>query len=152
VGATIQDAVAIRRPIGEVFRYVLDLETSIGAFDPDVESVDRTPRGPVAAGTTFVLWQSFLGRRLSAKVRYTAVEPDERIEFEASLGPLATTAVMSFEDVDGRTMLDFRGDARPVGPFNVLAPLMKALIGGVWRKRLRRLKRTLESRGLASNP
>jgi len=54
--------------------------------------------------------------------------------------------------VDGRTTLDFRGDAPPVGPFNVLSPLIKTIIGGVWRKRLRRLKRTLESSGLDANP
>ncbi len=145
MGVTIQDAVVIGRPVQEVFRYVLDLETSIEAFDPDIESVDRTPSGPIAAGTRFLLWQTFLGRRVAARVLYIAVKPDRLIEFEASIGPLATTAVMSFDAVDAGTMLRFRGDARPAGPFNVLSPLMTRVIGGVWRKRLRRIKRVLES-------
>jgi Polyketide cyclase / dehydrase and lipid transport len=148
VGASIHDTVLISRPVEEVFRYVLDLETSIDAFDPDVESVERTPTGPIAAGTRFALRQTILGGRLTAHVLYTRVEPDRTIEFEASLGPLATSAVMAFEEVASGTMLTFRGDARPAGPFNVLSPLLKSVIGGVWRKRLRRLKRALESRGV----
>ena len=146
MGALLVSAVVINRPIAEVFAYVLDLESSFKAFDPGVESVDRTPSGPIGAGTEFTLWQTVFGRRLSAKVLYTAVEMDRTIEFEAWSGPLATAAVFRFDTEAGATSIRFRGDARPTGPFNVLSPLLKAVIGRVWRTRLRRLKTMLESR------
>lgn len=146
MGARLESGIVIKRPVQEVFAYVLDLQESFRAFDPDVESVDKEPDGPIAAGTTFRLWQTVLGRRISALVRYTAVDPDRRIEFVALAGPLATAAVLSFEANDRGTFVRFRGDARPTGPLGVLGPVVKAVIGSVWRKRLRRLKGDLESR------
>ena len=152
MGTAIRSSVVIHRTVAQVFAYVADVETSIEAFDPDVDSVNRTPGGAIGAGTRFVLEQTLLGRRLTATVLYTAYEPNRQIEFEASAGPLATIAVLSFQDMQGDTRLTFSGDARPTGPFDVLAPLLKLVIGGVWRRRLRRLKKAIESDQHSAQP
>jgi hypothetical protein len=145
MGAVLESAIVIQRPIDKVFGYVLDLEQSFRAFDPDVESVEKTPSGPIGAGTTFLLCQTVVGRRLCARVVYTAVELDRAIGFDASAGPLSTTATLTFQTENRGTSVHFRGDAGPTGPSNVLSPVIKIVIGRVWRNRLRRLKRILES-------
>ena len=152
MGTAIRSSVVIRRSVAQVFAYVADVETSIEAFDPDVDSVSRTPGGEIGAGTRFVLEQMLLGRRLTATVVYTGFVPNRRIEFEATAGPLATTAALLFEDLRGDTTLSFSGDARPTGPFDVLAPLLKLVIGRVWRRRLLRLKTAIESAPHAAPP
>jgi hypothetical protein len=99
-----------------------------------------------------VLPQTVLGRRLTATVIYTGFVANRTIEFEATAGPLATTAVLSFQDVHGDTRLSFIGDARPTGPFDVLAPLLKLVIGRVWRRRLQRLRKAIESDQHSAEP
>jgi hypothetical protein len=144
MGALLESAIVIQRPIDEVFGYVLNLERSFRAFDPDVESVEKAPSGPIGAGTTFHLCQTFVRRRLCAKVVYTAIELDRVIGFDASAGPLSTSAVLTFQRENRGTSVHFRGNAGPTGPANVLSPVIKIVIGRVWRNRLRRLKRVLE--------
>ena len=145
MGARLDTSTVIERPISQVFAYVLNLQESFRAFDPAVESVDKTPDGPISTGTAFRLWQTVFGRRISAQVRYTAVQADREIAFVASAGPLSTTAVLSFAIDNRGTAVRFVGDAGPTGPFNLLSPLVQTVIGGVWAKRLRRLKRDLEA-------
>jgi hypothetical protein len=152
MGAAIRSSVVIHRAVAQVFAYVADVESSIEAFDPGVDSVSRTPGGAIGAGTRFVLEQTMLGRRLTATVVYTGFEPNRMIEFQASAGPLATSAALWFQEVDGDTRLAFRGDARPTGPFDVLAPLLKVVIGRVWRRRLQRLKKAIESDRHSAQP
>lgn len=146
--ARMESTVVIERPVEEVFGFVLDL-TNIPSMDPSVESVERTSEGPVTAGTTFRLRQKAppLGRLRDALVRYTAVEPNRKIVFEARVGPIAPTASLTFERANGGTRVTFRGDPNPVGPFKLLSPLINRQGQRMWDKRLARLKTTLETPG-----
>ena len=57
-------------------------------------------------------------------MRYTTVEPNRKIEFEAMVGPISPTARLTFEQANGATKVIFRGEPNPVGPFKVLSPLI----------------------------
>src|SRR5829696_10081399 len=90
---TMESTVIIERPVEEVFAFVVDL-TNVPSMDPSVQSVEKISEGPIDAGTTFRMRQKAppLGKVREASVRYTAVEPNRKIEFEAMVGPIAPTA------------------------------------------------------------
>src|SRR5215203_5683848 len=143
---TMESTVIIERPVEEVFGFVLDL-TNIPSTDPSVRSVEKTSEGPIEAGSTFLMRQEAppMGKVREATVRYTAVEPDRNIEFEAMVGPISPTARLTFEQANGETRVRFRGEPNPVGPLKVLSPLISRQGQRMWDKRLAGLKSTLES-------
>jgi|SRR5215204_685935 len=142
----MESTVIIERPLEEVFGFVVDL-TNIPTADPSVRSVEKTSEGPIDAGTTFLMSQEAppLGKVREARVRYTAVEPNRSIEFEAMVGPIAPTARLTFERADGATRVTFRGEPNPVGPLKVISPLISHQGQRMWDKRLAGLKSILEA-------
>ena len=85
----MESTVIVERPVEEVFGFILDL-TNVPSMDPSVQSVEKTSEGPIEAGTTFRMRQKAppMGKVREASVRYTAVEPNRKIEFEAMVGPI----------------------------------------------------------------
>ena len=142
----MESVVIIERPVEEVFGFVVDL-SNIPSTDPSVQSVEKTSEGPIDEGTTFLMRQKAppLGKVREASVRYTAVEPNRKIEFESMVGPISPTASLTFEQANGGTRVTFRGEPNPVGPFKLLSPLIGRQGQRMWDKRLARLKSTLES-------
>ena len=142
----MESTVIIERPVEEVFGFVLDL-TNIPSTDPSVRSVEKTSEGPIEAGSTFLMRQEAppVGKVREATVRYTAVEPDRAIEFEAMVGPITPAARLTFEQADSGTKVTFRGDPNPVGPLKIISPLISYQGQRMWDKRLAGLKSTLEA-------
>jgi len=142
----MESTVIIERPVEEVFGFVLDL-TNIPSTDPSVRSVEKTSEGPIEAGSTFLMRQEAppMGKVREATVRYTAVEPDRNIEFEAMVGPITPTAKLTFEQANGGTKVTFRGEPNPVGPLKIISPLISRQGQRMWDKRLAGLKSTLEA-------
>jgi uncharacterized membrane protein len=142
----MESTVIIERPVEEVFGFVLDL-TNIPSTDPSVRSVEKTSEGPIEAGSTFLMRQEAppVGKVREATVRYTAVEPNLNIEFEAMVGPITPTARLTFEQADSGTKVTFRGDPNPVGPLKIISPLISYQGQRMWDKRLAGLKSTLEA-------
>lgn len=150
MGVKIESSVLIARPVEEVFPFLLDLEKATKS-DPSVESVVKTPEGPVGVGTRFRLRQRppamarFLGRRPESTMVYTRVEPNREFEFDAELGPLSPHMRVSFEPAKGRTRVTVWGGGEPRGPFKLLARPLQRIGQRVWDERLARVKATLES-------
>ena len=140
----MQSAVTIRRPLDEVFRFFLALDENAPRTDPGVESVVKTPDGPTQAGTTFRFRQVRGGKTRETTTRFTSLEPDRRIDFEAEIGPMRPRCTLAFERTDGGTRVTFRGDSNPVGPFRLLSPVFNRKGQQVWDQRLARVKAVLE--------
>src|SRR5215213_266785 len=142
----MESIVIIERPVEEVFGFVLDL-TNIPSTDPSVRSVEKISEGPIEAGTTFLMRQEAppVGKVREATVRYTAVEPNRNIEFEATVGPITPTARLTFEQANGGTKVTFRGEPNPLGPLKIISPLISYQGQRMWNKRLAGLKSTLEA-------
>jgi uncharacterized protein YndB with AHSA1/START domain len=142
----MQSEVTIRRPVDEVFGLFVDLDKYALQVDPGAESVVKSPDGPTAPGTEFRFRQYNLGKMRETVTRYTAVEPNRRIEFEAEIGPMRPKCDLTFEPIEGGTRLMFSGDSNPVAPLRLLSPLLNRKGEQVWSERLRRVKEFLESR------
>jgi uncharacterized protein YndB with AHSA1/START domain len=145
--AKMESTVVIARPVEEVFDFFLDLENSAPKTDPGVGTVVKTPDGPAAPGTTFRFRQQSLGKVRETTTRFTAVEPNRRIAFEAEIGPMRPKCDLSFEQTDRGTRVTFRGNSNPVGPFKLLSPLFNRKGQQVWGRRLARIKTVMETSG-----
>src|SRR5215218_5912650 len=83
--AKMESTVDIARPVQEVFAFFLALDETAPKVDPGT-SVVRTPSGPIGPGTTFRFRQQNQGKVRESVTRYTAIEPNRKIAFEAEIG------------------------------------------------------------------
>ena len=145
--AGMQSAIEIKRPVEAVYGFFLDLERSIIATDPTVESVVKTTDGPLGPGTIFRLRQPVLGKVREQTMQVTAVDPNRSIEMEAAFGPVRPRFSLTFEPTAAGTRVTFRGNSRPVGPFKLIPFLMDHIGQRNWDRRLSLMKATLERQG-----
>jgi len=141
----MESTVTIARPVAEVFGSILALDEIAPRIDPSLESVIKTPQGPPGPGTTFRLRQHNVGKMRETTTRFTAIETNRRIEFEAEVGPMRPKGDLTFEPVDRGTRITFRGDSNPIGLLRLLSPLLNRIGQKVWSKRLAAIKAVLEA-------
>ena len=118
-------SIEIARPPAEVFAFVADGTTSLtwrsGVLDVALESGTglgaRYRQGVKGPG----------GRRIAADYEVTAFDPDHRLAFAATAGPVRPTGEYLLEPVDGGTRLTFSLDAKVGG-------LKGLLMGGAVQK------------------
>jgi hypothetical protein len=137
-------AVEINRPAEDVYSFFLDMEHNITRTDPKVESVVKTTDGPLAAGSRFTIRQRVMGRVRDQDMWITAVDPNRRIDMEASFGPIRPKFTLTFVPTVTGTRVTYRGDSRPVGPLRLLTPLMDRIGRRNWKRRLSLIKAALE--------
>ncbi|WP_171041397.1 SRPBCC family protein [Sinomonas susongensis] len=98
-------SVVIARPISEVFGFFADAEND-PMWRSGVKSIRR--RGELGVGTEYEQTVAGPGGRgVSANVRVTAFEPERRVAFEATSGPVRPEGEYRFETVDGGTRVTF---------------------------------------------
>ena len=113
--------ITINRPVEEVFSFVSDGRNAklwrSGVLDVELASgaglgarYSQGVRGPG-------------GRRIAADYEITEYEPNSKIAFAATAGPVRPTGSFTFEGMGTGTILTFRLDAQ-------LGGLQKLLLGG----------------------
>ena len=107
MGSRIESTVVIERPVQEVFDFFLNLDESAPRVDPELLSVVKTPDGPAGPGTTFRFRQKMFGKPRETTTRFTAIEPNREIQFEAVLGPIRLIAILMFEPAGAGTRVKF---------------------------------------------
>ncbi len=142
--ARMESRVTIARPVEEVFGFFIAIEENARKTDPSVESVVKMPTGPTRAGTTFRLRQHSLGKQRETTTRFTNIEPNRSIEFEARIGPMRPKGRLTFVPIEEGTRVTFAGNSRPIGPLKLFSPLLNRKGQQVWGERLARIKTLLE--------
>ena len=113
--------VTINRPVGEVFPVVAD-GTKAGLWRPGVLDVELVAgQGLGARYSQGVRGPG--GRRIPADYEITEFEPNRRIAFRATAGPVRPEGSFTFESLGGGTVLTFELRAR-------LAGWQRLLMGG----------------------
>jgi hypothetical membrane protein len=143
--AKVQSTVTIARPVEEVFRFFLDLDTNARKTDPDVESITKSPEGPTRPGTTFHFRQKAFGKIRETTTTFTSIEPNRTIGMEARLGSLRPEGVITFHQTSLGTAVAVLLNPNPVGPLKLLSPVVARIGQRVWDNRLARVKTALES-------
>lgn len=135
-------SVTILRPRHDVFAFVADhandprwrsgiLEIRRESGDGVGERWHQAMRGP-------------LGRSIAADIETTELEPDRRLGFHGTAGPVRPTGRYSFEDDAGGTRVTFSLSAELRGAKRLMAPMVGKTMEAEVRA-LDRLKHVLES-------
>ena len=111
--AKVESTVTIARPVEEVFRFFLDVDTNACRTDPNVESVTRTPDGPTRPGTTFHFRHRVLGRIRETTTTFISLDPNRKIEIEARVGPLRPKGCIAFATTPLGTVVAVRLNPDP---------------------------------------
>ena len=135
----------IDRPLAEIFAFFLNVDETAGQTDPYLASVTKTPEGPTQPGTTFRFRSKAGGKVRETTTRYTAIETNRKIEFDARIGPMRPRCSLTFEPTEEGTRVIFRGQSKPVGVLRPLSPLFNRKGEAAWGERLTRIKAVLEA-------
>jgi uncharacterized protein YndB with AHSA1/START domain len=144
--AEMKTSVVIDCPVEKVFQFFLNPKENAPKMDPlGGGLVLMSPDGPPGPGTTFVFRQQIFGKTRETKTHLTAVEPNQRIKFDAEIGPMRPACSLSFEPLAGSTRVTFRGDSNPPGSLRFLTPLMNRMGQKNWTQRFAQAKAVLEA-------
>ena len=141
----------INRPIEEVFAYVGD-QTNASQWQSGVVEVRRTTEGPVRVGTKHTFVRNFMGRKVEASNEYVAYEPNKRIAFKSTSGPVPFEASYLFESMAAGTKLTSKIEMEAAGFLGLIEPLIAAGLRREMKAAFGVLTDLLEHRAVAISP
>jgi uncharacterized protein YndB with AHSA1/START domain len=143
-----EQSAVIDRPIEDVFAFVGD-QTNTPQWQAGLVEVRRTSDGPIGVGTTHTIVRSFMGRRMEADNEYVAYEPNKRIAFRTTSGPVQLEASYLFESTGAGTRLTSRIEMDASGLMSLAEPLIAAGLKREMKAAFRVLKSLLEDQTFA---
>ena len=141
----------IERPIEEVFAYIGD-QTNTPQWQAGLVEVRRTTEGPIGVGTKHTFVRMFMGRRMEADNEYIAFEPNRRIAFKTTSGPVRVEASYVFEAVRRGHKVTSTVEMDASGFLSLAEPLIAAGLRREMKAAIPVLKDLLENQKVAIAP
>jgi uncharacterized protein YndB with AHSA1/START domain len=141
----VEKSGVIERPVEEVFAYIAD-QTNAPAWQSGLVEVRRTTEGPIGVGTKHTLVRMFMGRRLEADNEYVVYEPNRRIAFKVTSGPMRAEASYFLEAVAEGTRVTSTIEMDMSGILSIAEPLIAASLRREVKAAIPVLKDLLENR------
>lgn len=143
-----EESVTIDRPIGDVFRYMQDIDRE-HEWQPNLREAEQIPPGEPGVGTRRRYVSEFMGRRFENVYVNEVYEPERRVVYQtAPESDTQASGEIIWESVAGGTKVTMRFSARIAG---VLRFVPDALVTSVGKRELAdtlaRLKERLETSG-----
>ena len=124
--AKLETSVVINRPIEDVFAYVSNPENE-SLWQSGVVESSLTSQGPMGVGSTAREVRRFLGRRIETTYELTEYEPNKKLSFKTTSGPISGQGGYSFESVEGDTRVTFLFEAQLGGFFKLAEPIVNRM-------------------------
>lgn len=142
----VEESVEINRPVEEVFDYVSNVENFPEWAGPPIEA-HKEKSGPIREGDGFTMTTKFLGRRFETPYAVTSYEPNRRLSYQGTGGPIPNQEwTYTFEETPtGGTRYTQVVEGEPGGFFRLAGPLLKAALSRQFRADLGTLKDMLEA-------
>jgi uncharacterized protein YndB with AHSA1/START domain len=136
----------IKRPVGEVFAYLVD-QGNLSEWNSLVEEA-KASEMPLRKGTKITTHARFLGRRIEGVSEVTEYVPNQKfVQHGEKPFPLTITNV--FEAVGGGTKVTATFEGEPGGFFKVGEPILARIAHKQFQVQLDTLKELLEARAPA---
>jgi uncharacterized protein YndB with AHSA1/START domain len=119
----IETSVVINRPIEEVFSYATNPEND-KLWQSGVVESGLVGEGPLGVGAQTREVRKFLGRRLESTAEVTEYEPNVKVAFKSTSGPVQYEAWYTFESVETGTKLTIVGEGDTGGLFKLAEGLV----------------------------
>jgi len=140
----VEHSVVINRPIEEVFAFVSDIE-KMTQWIGDAQEVKNISAGPLGVGTTFTIVGGFLGRRFELNQEVTEYEPNRKLGWKSTSGPVPSEFEGTFESVAGGTKFNFILVGEVGGFFKIAEPLLRRMLRRQYETNAANLKDLLEA-------
>lgn len=137
------NTLTIRRPAGEVFAYLAELE-NLPRWNYAISETRRLSAGPAGVGSRYLQVRS-LPSPSEETLEVTGFEPDRRLALDGAFGPLSGRATYELEPTADGTRLTNTMDLEPsTAALRVVAPLATPRVKAAVAANLRTLKGILE--------
>ena len=136
--------IMIQRSIDDVFGLLSDAENDPKYSHLVIEAV-RTSPGPIGVGTTARLVSTMFGRRITNDWEVTEYEPNRAYAWERTSAGDRLGGRMTFEEVDGGTLVKAEIVAEPRGIARFAAGLIVTMGARGLERDLARLKSLMET-------
>lgn len=146
-----EHSVEIRRPVEEVWAYVMETANNPVWQGPIIE-VRRHAGVPLEVGAEIPETASFLGKHFQVTLVVSELEPMTRSAVRTSSGPVRLDGSYRFEPVDGGTRFTMAGEVEAHGFFSVAEPVLATLTRRESASSCERLKQLLEAEVTADAP
>ena len=140
----IETSVVINRPVEEVFEFTDNVENAQQWQSELSESV-YTSEPPVQVGTTVRQARQYLGRRFESTWEITEHEPNRKVRFKATSGPIQFEGEATYDSVEGGTKYTVVIEGEPGGFFKLAEPIVARTIQREWETNVATLKDILEA-------
>ncbi len=131
----------IARPIADVFDYLADARNE-PTWLPGARSVEKTSKGPVGLGTTFVGQYARAGQ---VDLELIEFQRPTRLTFRARSRIVDFDDAVELTEHDAVTHLDARMSAEPRGAMHLVAPVMARTMRRQFADNWAHLRSALES-------
>ncbi len=125
--ARIEASVVINRPVEEVFEFVTNPKNDL-LWQSGVLESEQTSEGPMGVGTTLRSVSQSWGRRMEWPCEIIEYEPNRKIKYKITSGPMTGEPSCTFEPVEGGTRLTLVGEGETGGFFKRLFGLADPIV------------------------
>ena len=139
--------IGINQPVEKVFNYVSNPANLPEWQGPPVEirNLQQTMPDQLRGGDRFTTVLQFLGRRYETPTEVSSYEPNRRLSYRGTGGPVPTQLTFIFEEVPGGTRFTHSQEVEPGGFFGLAEPLFEIEAKRQLRNDLQTLKDLLEA-------
>ncbi|WP_141430917.1 SRPBCC family protein [Bacillus sp. 03113] len=128
--ADFRSSIIIKKPLQEVFQYMVDMENATEVMVNVVE-VEKITEGPIGAGTKYLETRSIRGKKAKAEIEYTQFEENQSYTASSEVNGLEVTYYYQFHEVEEGTHVEFEANIHTTGLF---MKLTKPFIVNIIRK------------------
>ena len=146
----VETSIIINRPLEEVFAYLSDLRNA-SQWQSGVLEVRQTPESPVGIGTKVTLVRKFLGRKVGMTSEIVEYEPNMKLTFKSTSGPVPNEGSYLFESTVEGTKFTARIEVQPGGFFALAEPVFARMLSRNLEAALGDAKDLLESQAVVAS-
>jgi carbon monoxide dehydrogenase subunit G len=137
-------SVTIRRPIGDVFAILSDVDKT-STWHPAAIEEHWTSEGPVGVGSTRKAVGKAFGIRSENEAEVTVFEPHRALGLKSISGPVPYEISIDLEPVDEDTKIDWVTEMKPEGLYKPIVSLTFGVFMRQLERGLQNLKDLMES-------
>lgn len=135
----------IKRPIEKVFAFLANPENET-QWQADLIEAKQTSTGPIVVGATGRDVRKFMSRETVTIWQVTEFEPNQKMAFKVTAGPMPFQGAYIFKAVDGGTRLVYKVTAVTSGVSRLFDPLVSRFVKSQGEKQMAALKTALEAK------
>ena len=139
--------IVINQPVEKVFDYVANPANLPEWQGPptEIRNLQQSTQGQLREGDRFTTVLQFLGRRYEIPTEVSAYEPNRRLSYRGTGGPVPTQITCIFGEVSGGTRFTHSQEVEPAGFFGLAESLFEIEAKRQLRNDLQTLKDLLEA-------